>query len=96
MDDATIPTKDGVYDDYVILPSGKILGLIRSDHIATMKLLNISADGKTKILTQDINTHERKVVYSTSDAIVRIQIVSGRVVAVLADGKLQELKNIVF
>jgi hypothetical protein len=63
-------SKDRIYDDYIVLAPGKILGLLTLKSASKMSLLNLPTDGKAKIILQDIETHERRIIYSTSDAIV--------------------------
>lgn len=65
--------KDGIYDDYILVAPGKILGLLRKTSTNKMSLLNFPTDGTAKLILQDIATRDRKVVYSSADDIVGIQ-----------------------
>lgn len=88
--------QDGVYNDYVIIAPGKILGLLQKSNTTTMKLLNLAADGKAKLILQDISTHDRRVIYSTDDDLVGVQMYQGKVFVTDATGKSKELQNLEF
>jgi hypothetical protein len=89
-------TKDGIYDDSIVVAPGKILGLLRASSSEKMSLLNLPVDGKTKIVLQDIRTHERKVIYSSEMNIVGLIMNNGNIFVLDASGVKNELKNLEF
>ena len=89
-------SKDGIYDDYIVVKPGKILGLITGGNVSKMSLLNLATDGKAKIILQDIATHDRKVVYSSDEAISGLIMNNGKIYALSKDGKGRELTNLEF
>lgn len=88
--------KDGIYDDYILVAPGKILGLLKKTSTDKMSLLNFPTDGTSKLILQDIATRERHVVYSTNDDIVGIQKIEWNIIATDAAGKNGEMRNLEF
>jgi len=88
--------KDGIYDDYILVAPGKILGLLKKSSTDKMSLLNFPIDGTSKLILQDIATRDRRAVYSTDDDIIGIQKIEWNIIMTDAAGKNGEIKNLEF
>jgi len=59
-------SRNTLYDDFIVLNSWKILGLIYPESIEKLSILNFDNNKKTKIILHDISTISRKVIYETT------------------------------
>ncbi|MDD2565803.1 MAG: hypothetical protein PHZ26_04510 [Candidatus Gracilibacteria bacterium] len=87
-------TKNTLFDDFVVLNSGKILGVIYPASIEKLSILNFSDNKKTKIILHDISTISRKVIYETTSSIKYIFNEGGEIKYLDIDMNLFSLKQL--
>ena len=79
-------TSHPLYSDYVLVGTGGILALVRHDDSTRLKLLGMTDTARDVLLTEDLRTRIRTIVYLSDLPIRMLRIEGGMVVAVGADG----------
>ncbi len=75
-----------LYSDYVSVGTGSILALVRHDDTTRLRLLGLTDTTRDVLLTEDLRTRVRTIVYLSDLPIRMLRIEDGMVVAVGADG----------
>lgn len=83
-----------LYDDILVLPSGKVLALIRKNSADKRSLLNLENEKQDLILLLDIDTKERTIVLRTDDNGKNLTMQDKKIYLVNMDGKKSELQNV--
>ena len=83
-----------LYDDFVAVGKGKILGYIRPSSKKKLSILNFEENGENRFILHDIVNKTRVVVYGNRTDYQGIFFLDGIVYAYLSDGKLFELRDL--
>ncbi|MDD2487028.1 MAG: hypothetical protein PHS92_01540 [Candidatus Gracilibacteria bacterium] len=86
--------KNTVFNDYIILGNDNVLGLISKKDRSKLSILNFNDNGKDKLILNNISTRDRKIVFETEFDVKYMELIDGKILLTLTDGKQFEVKEL--
>ncbi|MCK9272340.1 hypothetical protein M0P65_02225 [Candidatus Gracilibacteria bacterium] len=89
-------TKNTIFNDYIVVSEGKIIGLINQKDKEKLNILNFGERKGDILVLNNIDTRDRKIIYETENNIKYLEFVDSNVILTTEDGTTFELKELEF